>query len=140
MPFISLLLGALATFNPFIGLLVMMIYSHSFFRLLTGKPVNRALMFLVFPIVMAIFTFKNPSTLIYPVDAIFGAGLVVILYLYALIKRGNPITALINAALFITVYGVMRYYLFGNLLLNALDQSFAEMEKIMPQALSLIHI
>ena len=135
MPFISLLLGALATFNPFIGLLVMMIYSHSFFRLLTGKPVNRALMFLVFPIVMAIFTFKNPSTLIYPVDAIFGAGLVVILYLYALIKRGNPITALINAALFITVYGVMRYYLFGNLLLNALDQSFAEMEKIMPQAM-----
>jgi hypothetical protein len=134
-PFISLLLGALATFNPFIGLLVMMIYSHNFFRSLTEKPVNRALLFLVFPVVMAIFSFKNPTTLIFPIDAIFGAGLVVILYLYALIKQGNPIIALIFAALLITVYGVARYYLFKSYLLNSLDQSFAQMEKIMPQAM-----
>ena len=91
MPIIALLLGAMATISPFMGLLLMLISLRGLLLRSGGKILSRALLWLVFPVLLGSFTLRQPGSLLIVSDAVFGAGLVSLLYLYlSLIHISEP--------------------------------------------------
>ncbi len=137
MPVIALLLGALATLSPFLGLLLMQISCRSLMLRSEGKPLNRALLWLVFPVLLAAFSYRQPGSLVFASDAIFGAGLVTLLYLHTLTRQGKPALALTHGAVLIVIYGAVRFVLFQTQLTAAHDQAMAEMNKLVPQMMQM---
>ncbi|MDD4224403.1 MAG: hypothetical protein PHD87_07470 [Candidatus Cloacimonetes bacterium] len=137
MPVIALLLGALASISPFLGLLLMQTSCRSLLLRTQGKPLNRALLWLVFPVLLAVFSYRQPDSLVFASDAIFGAGLVTLLYLFTLIKQGKPSVALAQAAILVIAYGAVRSFLFASQLTAAHDQAITELNKLVPQIMQM---
>ncbi len=137
MPIIALLLGALATLSPPLGLLLMQTSCRSMLLQTGGKPLNRALLLLVFPVLLAAFYFRQPHSLVFASDAIFGAGLVTIVYLYSLLKQGKPVVALVHGAVLVLIYGAVRFFLFKAQLTAANEQAINEMNKLVPQMMQM---
>ena len=137
MPIIALLLGAMATISPFMGLLLMLISLRGLLLRSGGKILSRALLWLVFPVLLGSFTMRQPGSLLIVSDAVFGAGLVSLLYLYSLTRQGKPAMALVHGAILVIVYGVLRFFLFRTQLIAAQDLALAEMNKLVPQMMQL---
>ncbi len=137
MPIIALLLGAMATISPFMGLLLMLISLRGLLLRSGGKILSRALLWLVFPVLLGSFTLRQPGSLLIVSDAVFGAGLVSLLYLYSLTRQGKPAMALVHGAILVIVYGVLRFFLFRTQLIAAQDLALAEMNKLVPQMMQL---
>lgn len=137
MPIIALLLGAMATISPFMGLLLMLISLRGLLLRSGGKILSRALLWLVFPVLLGSFTLRQPGSLLIVSDAVFGAGLVSLLYLYSLTRQGKPAVALVHGAILVIVYGALRFFLFRTQLIAAHDLALAEMNKLVPQMMQL---
>jgi hypothetical protein len=134
-PFFDLLLGALAMMSPFLGILLMLSGLHIQMIKTQGKPLNRALLWLVFPLLSALFTLREPQMLLLASDAFFGAGLAALVYIGSLLRQGKPVVAFTHASLLIIVYGALRFFVFEPQISAAYTQAIAEMENYLPQLL-----
>lgn len=130
---IALLLGAIASINPFIGLILAMIYCHYLLKNEQGSPLNRLLLFFLFPVLFATLFGNQPGSMVVAADAVIGVGLVVVLFLHGFLKRGNSTGAMVNGAILIIAYGIARHFLFGDYLLAAHEQALREMGNLLPQ-------
>ncbi len=137
MPVVALLLGALATISPFLGLLLMLISLRGLLLRSEGKPQSRALLWLVFPILLAAFSYRQPGSLLIVSDAVVGAGLVSLLYLHSLTRQDKAAVALAHGAILVIVYGAARFVLFQTQLLAVHEQALAEMNKLLPQMMQM---
>ncbi|HNU54666.1 MAG TPA: hypothetical protein PKK86_06555 [Candidatus Syntrophosphaera sp.] len=127
----------MATISPFMGLLLMLISLRGLLLRSGGKILSRALLWLVFPVLLGSFTLRQPGSLLIVSDAVFGAGLVSLLYLYSLTRQGKPAMALVHGAILVIVYGALRFFLFRTQLIAAHDLALAEMNKLVPQMMQL---
>ncbi len=121
--------------SPFLGILLMLSRLHIQMIKTQGKPLNRALLWLVFPILSALFTLRQPQMLLLASDAFFGAGLAVLVYIWSLLRQGKPVVALTHASLLIIIYGTLRFFVFEAQISAAYTQTFTEMENRLPQLL-----
>ncbi|MBW6514216.1 MAG: hypothetical protein K0B87_05615 [Candidatus Syntrophosphaera sp.] len=132
MSLIALLLGAIAAFNPFVGLILMLVYSRFLLRNLQRPPLNRILLFFVFPILFALLL-QQPGTNVLALDAVIGVGLAVLVFLRTLGRQEDPTAALVHSALLIIIYGMARHFLFGAYLIQANEQAVSEMGRLFPR-------
>lgn len=132
MSLLPLLLGGLAVLNPFIGLILMMIYCGLCLRYNTGNPGTSLLLFIVLPVVAATLSRQNTGILVMATDAVCGAGLASVLFVLALRRRQSLWAAFAQAAILIILYGVARYFVFGSYLSLANDQAVAELTRRLP--------
>ncbi len=137
MPIIALLLGAVATLSPFLGLLLMQISCRNLLLQDPGRALNRALLWLVIPALAAAFSFQQPETRIFASDALVGASLAALLYLRTLVRQGKPAVALTHAAMLIVIYGAVRSMLFETQLIATYDQAVTQMSELMPQMMGM---
>lgn len=135
MSLIALLLGAIAAFNPFIGLILMLIYCRYLIRNTQQSPQSKLLLFFVFPILFAALMRQQPGAMVLASDAILGVGLAALVFLGTLGKKGNPSTAMAHAAMVIIAYGIARHFLFGSYLIMANEQAISDMSRLFPQLL-----
>lgn len=133
MNFIALLLGALASFNPPIGLFLTMVYSRFSLLRKPEAPHRDLLLFFVFPLAFAALFYKQPGSLLVASDAVFGVGLVAFLFLYSFSRNARPYSAFTLGSVLIVAYGLARHFLFGPYLLQAHNQAMAEMARLYPQ-------
>ncbi len=137
MPVIALLLGALATVSPFLGLLLMQASCRSLLLRYEAKPMGVALLWLVFPLLFAAFSHRQQDSFVFASDAFFGTGLAALVYLYSMVKLGKPPFALTFGAIMVIIYGAVRFFVFGSQLTAAHDQAINEMNKLVPQMMQM---
>lgn len=137
MPVIALLLGALATVSPFLGLLLMQTSCRSLLLRYEAKPMGVALLWVVFPLLFATFFHRQQDSLGIASDAFFGTGLVAFVYLYSMVKLGKPPVALTHGVILLIIYGAVRFFLFGPQLTAAHDQAINEMNRLVPQMMQM---
>ena len=137
----ALLLGAVATLDPFLGLLLGLAWVA--FRL--RKPEERPLRFLwqllIVPLVFVAASLINNSSdpvrttpvIIRGLDAVFGVALPIMLYSESQRRYKNNSLALAHTAIFVSAYGIIRFLLFWRVLALALDQAIEAMAQISPQ-------
>lgn len=135
MLFLDLMLGALAMMNPFLGILLMFSGLHMRMIRTQGKPQISALIWLLIPVISALFMLQQPPMMLLAADAFFGAGLAVLLYIWSLQRLGKPVLALTHSALLIIIYGMFRYFVFEAHISSSFAQATKEMEKLLPQLL-----
>lgn len=135
MLFLDLMLGALAMMNPFLGILLMFSGLHMRMIRTQGKPQISALIWLLIPVISALFMLRQPPMMLLAADAFFGAGLAVLLYIWSLQRFGKPVLALTHSALLIIIYGMFRYFVFEAHISSSFAQATKEMEKLLPQLL-----
>lgn len=133
MNLIALLLGAIATFSPFFGLILALMYCSFSLRGAQVKPMQALGLVLVFPVMFAVFFREQSGSLLVASDALFGVGLAALAFLASLRRGFLPAAALANSALLVIAYGIARQFLFGASLSLANEQALAEMAKAFPQ-------
>lgn len=130
---IALLLGAIASISPFIGLILIMAYCHYLLGKELKSPLNRLILFFVFPALFMMLFGNNPGSTLVASDAAVGVGLVAVVFLVSLSKRRDPTRAMVNGAFLIIIYGVIRHFIFGDYLLAAHQQALQDMGNLFPQ-------
>lgn len=133
MSFLPLILGGLAVLNPFIGMILMLIYCSYSLRNSIRSPLGSLLLFLVFPVLAAVLAPKMPGVVVMASDALWGVGFAAILFLQALRNRHNLNSAFTQAAILIIIYGAARYFLFGGFLQLANEQTISALNSSFPQ-------
>jgi len=131
--FLPLVLGALATLNPLIGLILMMIYSGVSLRYSISNPLNAMALFFVAPALLAL-AFRSEQTLIVSAsDAVWGVGFASIIFLLALRNQRSLSASFTLAAISIIIYGILRHLVFGKFLTLQSEQAMAELNRLLPQ-------
>jgi hypothetical protein len=130
---LPLILGALATFNPFIGLILTMVYSAVGIRNGVSAPFRLLILFFAVPVIAAFLSRQLPGVAVIALDAVFGVGLVCVSFLFALRGQRSLNESFLIAAILILLYGVVRYLVFGQFLAQANEQSLAELGRMFPQ-------
>lgn len=133
MNLLPLFLGGLAVLNPFVGMILMMIYCSYSLRNSIRSPLGSMLLFFVFPVIAAVLSRQMPGVVVMASDALWGVGFASILFLQALRNRHNLNSAFTQAAILIILYGAARYFLFGGYLHLANEQTIADLNKYFPQ-------
>ncbi len=132
---IALLLGVIASISPFIGLVLVITYCHYLLKNELKSPLNRLMLFFVFPILFVMLFANQTGSLVVASDAVFGVGLVAVVFLFGLIKHKNSTQAMANGALLIIAYGIIRHFLFGDYLMAANEQALSDMGNLFPRVM-----
>ncbi len=135
MNLLALLLGAIAVFNPFVGLIMTMIYCRFSMRSIHKSPLQIMALFFVFPIAFVLLLQRQPGVIVAASDAVWGVGFSVLLFLFSLRGRFSFTASMTHSAMLIIIYGVIRQFIFGSYLLLANEQAIVDLGKLFPQML-----
>lgn len=134
MDLIALLLGAIAVANPFIGVILTMVYLSLRLRRGVTSPARMMALFFVFPLGLAIWMInREPGLFITASDAVWSVGLCLLLFMYSLQKGARVSSALAHGSVLIIGYGILRYVIFQKFLTLANDQAVSDLAKAFPQ-------
>lgn len=97
------------------------------------SPLRLLALFFAAPVLAAVLSRQLPGVIVVAADAIFGVGLVCLVFLYAVRAQRSLSSAFIAGVIAILAYGIVRYFLFGDYLSLANDQSIAELNRLLPQ-------
>ncbi|MDP2172772.1 MAG: hypothetical protein Q8M98_05030 [Candidatus Cloacimonadaceae bacterium] len=129
---IPLVLGALAIINPFISLILIMMFIGKTIEFSLISPIRAIGIFFVIPLIVIMLD-SSMSTTVLVTDGVIGVGFTAVVYLIALRGLHNMCSAFSVAAVLIVVYGICRYYFFGDYLALANERAFSEVQSSLPQ-------
>ncbi|HPI25083.1 MAG TPA: hypothetical protein PLO57_01350 [Candidatus Cloacimonadota bacterium] len=128
---LSLLSGALASFSPFLGMIVVMIFCARTLGSAIVSPQRALFAFFVIPLALLLID-RSPANQLMVLDAIFGVGIIAWVFLITL--RANQVLseALLISAIALMVYSLARMFLFGAFLTESFDQGFELLQAQVP--------
>ncbi|MDX9827861.1 MAG: hypothetical protein RBT73_08960 [Spirochaetia bacterium] len=131
----SLLNGALASFSPFLGMIMVMVFCAKTLGVSIAAPQRVLSPFFVMPLIILILD-RSPATQLMVLDAIFGVGLIA--YIFLTILRTNQILseALLISMIGVIAYSMVRMLLFGALIAEGFDQGYELIQTQMPALLN----
>jgi len=130
---IALLLGAVAIFSPVIGLILMLMYCSLSLRNNSLEPLRILGLVVAAPILFAAVYRTQPGSLLVASDALGGASLAALVFLFSLRRSSRPVAALANSALVIVAYGLLRHLAFGAYLEQTHEQAMNQLATGFPQ-------
>jgi len=127
----SLLSGAVASFSPFLGLIMVMIFCAKSLGAAIVSPQRALTAFFVVPLLLLLMD-RSTSTQMMVLDAVLGVGLIA--YVFLITLRNNQILseALLISAIGLMLYAAARGFLFSALLEQSFDQGFEILQTQMP--------
>jgi hypothetical protein len=130
---LAMLLGALATFNSFAGLILLMFFIRQMISRGIRNIIPAMLLFFLIPVTIGILQFRQTEVLVLSADAVFGVGLATLLFVFIMQKQNELNHALILSTLLIIIYGFCRHFIFQNYINSVNEQAIKELSGILPQ-------
>lgn len=130
---LAMLLGALATFNSFAGLILLMFFVRHLISRGIRNIIPVILLFFLVPVTLGILQFRQTEVLVLSADAIFGVGLATLFFVFVMQKQNKTNQALILSSTLIIIYGFCRHFIFQNYINSVNEQAIKELSVILPQ-------
>lgn len=131
MSLFPLVLGAMSIFSPFIGIILVMVYSAKSLGPAIVSPQRILTTFFVVPLLMLFFD-RSVATQLMVLDAVFGVGFAVYVFLLALRRNQVLSEAFMISVIFITLYGVFRMLIFGDFIVQNYNEGIELVRNQMP--------
>lgn len=127
----SLLSGAVASFSPFLGMIMVMIFCAKTLGAAIVSPQRALTPFFVVPALMLLMD-RSPATQLSVLDAVIGVGFIA--YIFLITLRTNQIIseALLISAIGLMLYAMARMFLFGGLIAQGFDEGLELIQTQMP--------
>ncbi|MDZ4181908.1 MAG: hypothetical protein U1B83_03440, partial [Candidatus Cloacimonadaceae bacterium] len=129
---IPFVLGALAIINPFISLILMMMFIGRTIEFSLISPIKAVGIFFAVPLILIMLD-NSMSNTVLVTDAIWGVGFTAVVFLMALRGLHQMSSAFSVAAVLIVVYGICRVYFVGEYLALANERAFSEAQSTLSQ-------
>ncbi|MFW5628500.1 MAG: hypothetical protein ACOCG6_04630 [Candidatus Cloacimonadaceae bacterium] len=128
-PFLS---GGLALINPGLALILLMFFAAKALGPALVAPYRTLLSFFILPLVFAAISSEDATSMMMSMDAIFGAGLIVYIFLITLRRNQTLTEAFLASAIMLMVYAFVRMIIFKNVLDIHLEEGMKQVAHMMP--------
>ncbi|MCB5234918.1 MAG: hypothetical protein LHW60_06745 [Candidatus Cloacimonetes bacterium] len=128
-PFLS---GGLALINPGLALILLMFYAAKVLGPALVSPYRTLLGFFILPLVFLAVSSEDAASMMVSMDAIFGAGLIVYIFLITLRRNQTLTEAFLASAIMLMIYTIVRMILFKNILNSSLQEGMNQIMQMMP--------
>jgi len=123
-----LILGILSMLSPWLGLVLLLSFAAKSITLSLTKPLQSLVLFFLAPVTVLILD-SDPAIRIMALDAIFGAGVVILVFLVTLKKNHVLSESLMLSFLAMAAYGILRFQFFGAYQNQLFDQGIATLKQ-----------
>ncbi len=116
-----LILGILSMLSPWLGLILLLSFAARSISLILVKPVQSLMLFFLGPLTALILD-TDISTRLMALDAIFGCGVLILVFLITLQRNHVLSESLMLSFVALVAYGMLRHWLFGAYQVKLFDQ------------------
>lgn len=130
LPFLS---GGLALINPGLALILLMFFAAKALGPALVAPYRTLLGFFILPLVFAAISGEDSLSLMLVLDAVFGVGTIVYIFLITLRRNQTLTEAFLASAILLMIYSFIRMIVFKDLLNTQLEEGLEQVSQMMPQ-------